>query len=1309
MKRKTLSKVLAIVIMVSLLLPNVALAAPTYDDAYKMALVGTESTFNGRAGIETEMRLLAPTAKGIQKVMLVIDSTKLELISRGNGSTIQIPDNFTASLASTDEEDTPWTLALSNNMTSMLNAIQLDSTHTLLMIQVQHTGSSPTTRYSTELKACFTFALGYKNGITVDDLDKSSLVIASPEIAMKNGQNDVAKITFSNSASDIKVYGNIDRTTSAEGSTAVVNTEKDQLRKPEITYPNSDVTNLNGVKLDALYKYVNVPASLPTAKADVTVNTSVQGYYASDCADGTELNEGVTYTYGLQIKEEAEGAEARDLTEAEQAVLSVDTNGVVTVKAGAPQATLIVSATGSYTNSKSSVSTATGTYEIGLRHGDAHSKNEEDPSDPPKPVGGEPTGDDATKTLTGVEIYLTGDGDPTKVIAADATGTARNYDYPVAKPAEGGAAVGVTFTAKELDQYGDEMATPAGSWSMDAATGITQTNGALSIDNTVTNGDYVLTYTAGAITSTVKITVADKAIVWPTLDKDTLTYGEKVSALTYTGGSASDSNGAIDGVTFEWNTPDTVLGASENKQNVTMSCKDGTEVLGTKDYEITVNRADQEIALADGLTLEGDVLSIEINAPVTLGAVANNKDVQADDGSAIASGTTITYALDTTALADLDGDAGTVTGKTLSANGRDTAKLTISAAGNDNYNAATREVQLFVTKPMLRATITFDTEKPVYGGEITATITEAVGQTGSLNEKVTYTWGKMVTTTEGEETVETFEALGTGTDITGNLAGTTAGVATVKYTPAVADIGSKLALQIVTPSNDASYGWIHSVTTAMANSVGKRAQTVGSWAARKTTTTITVDVIEGAKYAIKEAEVASTAEVADPGDLTWQVSNVFSELTPNTKYNVYVQKPETETDAASIIDMQEVTTDKIAINDEDDSTSPQGGSVAITGNAKYDETLRATVSDPVLGTGEDAQTLDILTTGTYQWYRVTPAVEDDPETEADEKTAEVVEEITGETGATYVIDDALDVGKAIRVVVTVNSDAPYSGSVQADTTTIAKADGPEFTNTLGADKASKADTTDGAITGLTAGTEYEYIVKPVKAEGETEEPTPNWTNATKATADDNGKITGLGVNTYMVRIPATDTHEASAEKEIEVAALGFNITGKVKSYNAMNDITYALFKQVNGAYTEQVKTGTLIAKADSTTSEAIVAEFEISGIENGVYRLAIMKQGHLNFVILNLVVNDGNVDLTAKNGLAEIVMGAGDINNTGVGDGVVNDTDQAIILEFYNMSVTTDEHKLYDINGDGVINDTDQSLILDNYNKGEADFTVTLD
>jgi hypothetical protein len=168
------------------------------------------------------------------------------------------------------------------------------------------------------------------------------------------------------------------------------------------------------------------------------------------------------------------------------------------------------------------------------------------------------------------------------------------------------------------------------------------------------------------------------------------------------------------------------------------------------------------------------------------------------------------------------------------------------------------------------------------------------------------------------------------------------------------------------------------------------------------------------------------------------------------------------------------------------------------------------------------------------------------------------------------------------------------------------------------------------------------------------------------------------------------------------------------SYNSANEITYSLYpSDGKGGYSETALEGydgaTLIAAETANTSGQHEQSFDITGIPNGTYKLAIFKTAHLKLEISNVVIEGGDVHLESDyqdSDVQKLTLKCGDINNNGAGDGRINQLDQAVILNFYNAAASANQ--IADLNGDGRINQLDQSIVLNNYNSSAEKSAIDL-
>ena len=162
-----------------------------------------------------------------------------------------------------------------------------------------------------------------------------------------------------------------------------------------------------------------------------------------------------------------------------------------------------------------------------------------------------------------------------------------------------------------------------------------------------------------------------------------------------------------------------------------------------------------------------------------------------------------------------------------------------------------------------------------------------------------------------------------------------------------------------------------------------------------------------------------------------------------------------------------------------------GGTVAITGTPKYDETLVVNIDN--LTGNADSATLN------YQWLRNGT-------------------DIIGETNETYKLG-ADDVGTKISVKVTSSAE---TGAVTSAAVTVGKADKTAPTGVTAVNCTTPANN-DGKITGVTVDMEYK------KAGDST------------YTAISGDEVTNLVPGTYLVRYKETATHNASPDATVTIA------------------------------------------------------------------------------------------------------------------------------------------------------------------------------
>ncbi len=245
--------------------------------------------------------------------------------------------------------------------------------------------------------------------------------------------------------------------------------------------------------------------------------------------------------------------------------------------------------------------------------------------------------------------------------------------------------------------------------------------------------------------------------------------------------------------------------------------------------------------------------------------------------------------------------------------------------------------------------------------------------------------------------------------------------------------------------------------------------------------------------------VSAEMEYQKEGDNNWTTgtgANVTG-LTPGTYYVRYK--------ASSINLAGNAQTINIAAYNVPTLT----GTVEITGTAKYNEQLTATVTG-----SNNSGTLS------YQWKRGTT-------------------DISGATGETYTLVEA-DIGTTIKVIVTSSVE---SGSITSDVTAIVeKADGPAAPTGLAGVAPTSDGGSDGKITGTATTMEYSTD--------------SSFANPTGTVCPDT-ETTGLSAGTYYVRYKETATHKAGANATVTVPAYVAAPTYEVTVTNGTGSGSYA--------------------------------------------------------------------------------------------------------------------------------------------------------
>ena len=223
------------------------------------------------------------------------------------------------------------------------------------------------------------------------------------------------------------------------------------------------------------------------------------------------------------------------------------------------------------------------------------------------------------------------------------------------------------------------------------------------------------------------------------------------------------------------------------------------------------------------------------------------------------------------------------------------------------------------------------------------------------------------------------------------------------------------------------------------------------------------------------------------------------------------------------------------------------GTVTITGTAKYNEQLTATVTG-----SNNSGTLS------YQWVRNTS-------------------NISGATGENYTLVEA-DINCKIKVVVT---STVQSGNItSAATATVEKADGPAAPSVTPV-PCTNGSNNDGKITGTDTTMEY-------STDSNFTSPVGTVCSATETT--------GLTAGTYYVRYKETTTHKAGTAATVNVAAyapgaLGgtASISGTAKYNETLTAVTSAITGNT-GTFSYQWKRGSTNIGTNSATYTIVAAD-----------------------------------------------------------------------------------------------------------------------
>ncbi|WMT41205.1 S-layer homology domain-containing protein [Paenibacillus sp. D2_2] len=334
---------------------------------------------------------------------------------------------------------------------------------------------------------------------------------------------------------------------------------------------------------------------------------------------------------------------------------------------------------------------------------------------------------------------------------------------------------------------------------------------------------------------------------------------------------------------------------------------------------------------------------------------------------------------------------------------------------------------------------------PVLGGTVTISGTAKYGETLTADLLgVTYT-------PQVVDDVPTYQWKRNGSAI--------GGATSISYTLMKDDIGAVITVAVTADGTHAT-GSVTSAGTAAVAKVNGPAAPLAPSLDKKTTASITLQVVAGQEYS------------KDNG-VTWQDSATFSSLTPDTDYTFVTRVKETATQEASAVSAgTKIRTDALPV---------LGGTVTISGTAKYGETLTADLS----GVTYTPQVVGDVPT--YQWKRNGSA-------------------IGGATSTSYTLTQD-DIGKVITVAVTADGTHATGSVSSAGTAAVAKMDGPAAPVAPSLDKKTTASITLKVV----AGQEYS------KDNGVTWQDSAAFSSLTPDTD-----------YTFVTRVKETATQEASA-------------------------------------------------------------------------------------------------------------------------------------------------------------------------------------
>lgn len=148
---------------------------------------------------------------------------------------------------------------------------------------------------------------------------------------------------------------------------------------------------------------------------------------------------------------------------------------------------------------------------------------------------------------------------------------------------------------------------------------------------------------------------------------------------------------------------------------------------------------------------------------------------------------------------------------------------------------------------------------------------------------------------------------------------------------------------------------------------------------------------------------------------------------------------------------------------------------------------------------------------------------------------------------------------------------------------------------------------------------------------------------------------------------------------------GVDVTGQVTSYNPNNATTVSLCASgtTEAAYTAEIPA--------ATGSGKVTQDFTVPGVAAGTYDLVVTKSGHMSYTITDVVVADGDLDLSDRG--IELYCGDMNANNS------VNLQDLNIFKADFGKSTANATNALTDCTGEGQRNLADLNALKSGFGK----------